>query len=662
MSKLQDLRVGLKLAAALTCILIIVMLLGAKSLWSLDRIDASFRSYEDATQQAMTTDKLRRDVLAFVGAAREYVARDTDERLQVTLGLYDEIQTSLAAAIEHGNGRYGDAVKATSKQITSLRTSFVSLADLRASRNLLVAERIRTPGTEARRALAAFSDQALQAGRAEIAVRASTAAMHLLLARDYAARYLEEFRQADLDRARLEIRQAQAQSEPLRPRGLASGVIERLEIIAAALQEVSGVYETERAAADRFFGPDLDALELRTAEMLAAADAVEAASREGLASERRGVFLTIPLAIAFAAFVALLAGFWLTRSVAKPIRGMTTAMGRLADGDMAASIPAIGRRDEVGQMAQAVQVFKDSMIEAERLSAERAAAQETQIARTKRIDGLTSAFDAAVKEVLQGVSNAAEEMNATAQSMSSIAEETRGRATSASSASTQTSSNVQTVASAAEQLSGSISEISRQVQQSAKSSREAVGQATETQETVHRLARSAERIGEVVNLISDIAEQTNLLALNATIEAARAGEAGKGFAVVASEVKSLATQTTKATEEIGQQIAEIQGATGGAVEAIEVIAKTVEELSGIAGSISAAVEEQTAATDEIARNVQEAASGTGEVTRTLADVNGSADETSQVAGQVLSAVEELGRQTDGLRSEVDSFLESVKAA
>jgi methyl-accepting chemotaxis protein len=270
-----------------------------------------------------------------------------------------------------------------------------------------------------------------------------------------------------------------------------------------------------------------------------------------------------------------------------------------------------------------------------------------------------------VKVVVEAVAAASTEMESVAQSMASTAEETSRQASTVAAGAEQTSTNVQTVATATEELASSISEIGRQADQSSKISAQAVEEARRTNETVQQLSLAAQKIGEVVKLINDIAEQTNLLALNATIEAARAGEAGKGFAVVAAEVKTLANQTAKATDEIGTQIASMQGATQDAVTVIKGIQKVIDEIQGIAGSIASAVEEQGVATQEITRNVQQAASGTKEISSTINDVNAAATQTGQAATQVLEAAGELSRQAATLRTEIDHFMNkgsSKKAA
>jgi methyl-accepting chemotaxis protein len=354
--------------------------------------------------------------------------------------------------------------------------------------------------------------------------------------------------------------------------------------------------------------------------------------------------------------------FVLAGAISGPVTAMTAAMKRLADKDWKVEIPARGRKDEIGSMAAAVEIFKQAGIDNEKMSAEQEKARLAQLKRTEAINELTKAFDAKVSAALQTVSGATTELESSSNSMSATAEETSKQASAVAASSDEASSNVQTVASAAEELSASIGEISRQVTQSSEVAKKAVEEASKTNATVQGLAEAAQKIGEVVNLINDIAGQTNLLALNATIEAARAGEAGKGFAVVASEVKSLANQTAKATEDIGRQISAIQGATSDAVTAIQGIGKTIEEIAKIASTIAAAVEEQGSATQEIARNVQQASAGTRDVSSNISGVTKAASETGQMAGQVKSAAGELATQTEMLRTEVDRFLAGVRAA
>jgi len=362
-----------------------------------------------------------------------------------------------------------------------------------------------------------------------------------------------------------------------------------------------------------------------------------------------------------AAMIAVMA-VSLHRSIAQPITTMTEAMRHLAEGNKSTEVPALDRGDEIGEMAQAVQVFKDNAIRADRLTAERQAAEQARSERTRRIETLTGDFDRTIGNVLDMVSQAAGQMENTAQAMTSNADRSNQQASNVAAATEQASASVQTVASAAEELSASIVEIGRQVEQSARVAKTASEEANRTNETVRGLADSSARIGEVVNLINDIASQTNLLALNATIEAARAGDAGKGFAVVAGEVKHLANQTAKATEEIGAQIGAVQSATLAAVEAIGAIVTRISEINGIAGAIAAAVEEQSAATAEIARNVQQAAQGTNEVASNIGGVSQSAAETGEAAAQVLVSARSLSQDATDMKSVVVRFLEGVRSA
>lgn len=352
-----------------------------------------------------------------------------------------------------------------------------------------------------------------------------------------------------------------------------------------------------------------------------------------------------------------------TRKIAPPIRAMTQTMKVLANGETSVEIPHRGRKDEIGSMASAVQVFKDNLIRTRKLE-EEAEAQKAaaEVERRRAVLELADNFEQAIGSVVRAVSDAATELLAAAQTLSASSEETSTQSTVVAAASEQAATNVRGVAAAAEELSGSVREISRQIDESTRIAEQAAEEARRTDVQVTELSDGANKIGMIVELISNIARQTNLLALNATVEAARAGEAGKGFSVVAQEVKALAEQTTKATSEIASQIGTLQASTEHAAKSISVISKTVGEMNGIASAIAAAVTEQSAATDEITRNVHEAANGTTEVTANIAGVHQAAESSSAASSQVLTAAGNLSEQSEQLRAEVNRFLATVRAA
>ena len=355
-------------------------------------------------------------------------------------------------------------------------------------------------------------------------------------------------------------------------------------------------------------------------------------------------------------------GYSLTRMVANPISGMTKAMGRLAQGQNDVEISGVGRKDEIGAMAEAVLVFKENAIEQEALRAQQAEEEKAKARRVERVDHLISEFDGMVGEVLQTIGNSSNDLELTAKSLNATAESSAQSANTVAAASEEASTNVRSVAAASEELAASISEISRRVNQSREIAERASGAAEKTDGTVQSLVATTERISQIVSLINDIAAQTNLLALNATIEAARAGEMGKGFAVVASEVKSLADQTSKATDEIATQINAMQSVSNEAAGAIRDIGEVIGEINEISAEISVAVEQQGGATQEIAQNVNEAAKGTQEVSESTILVTKGATETEHSASNVLNAALDLSTKSGDLRNKVQDFMDSIRAA
>lgn len=399
-------------------------------------------------------------------------------------------------------------------------------------------------------------------------------------------------------------------------------------------------------------------------------EAVEVADKLAAASQSEAAAqLSQSNRISFAASVAVIlsligAVVFTFVGVARPLSLLNGALGRLAGGELNVEIPGADRGDEVGDIAKTVVVIGGNAEQKAREEAEAQAEQERKAAQQRKADMVKMAddFEGAVGEIVDTVSSASTELEASASTLTATAERAQELTTAVAAASEEASTNVQSVASATEELTSSVVEISRQVQESARIANDAVGQARRTNERVADLSRAASRIGDVVELINTIAGQTNLLALNATIEAARAGEAGRGFAVVASEVKALAEQTAKATGEIGQQIDGIQRATQDSVGAIKEISGTIEKLSEISATIASAVEEQGAATQEISRNVQQAAQGTQEVSSNITDVQRGASETGSASSQVFSAARSLSSDSNRLKLEVGKFLNTVRSA
>jgi methyl-accepting chemotaxis protein len=421
-------------------------------------------------------------------------------------------------------------------------------------------------------------------------------------------------------------------------------------VIRYAFPRGNGTTPLDKVAYVRGFGPWH--LMIASAEYMTDIDATFWAMTR-TAAMVIGILMLFSIGIAWA----------VARSVVKPLSRLKTRMAALSAGEVDFPVVDADRRDEIGEMARTVQVFKDAMIETSRLRAEQLDVEQRQLQQRKMdTHRLADDFEGAVGEIIETVSSSSTELEASASSLTATAERSQQLARMVAAASEAASTNVQSVASATEEMTLSVNEISRQVQESARIANEAVDQARLTNDLVGELSQAAGRIGAVVELINNIAGQTNLLALNATIEAARAGEAGRGFAVVASEVKALAEQTAKATGEIGQQITGIQAATQGSVAAIKEIGVTIGRISEISSTIASAVEEQGAATQEISRNVQQAAQGTMQVSSNITDVQRGASETGSASSEVLSAAKSMSRDSNRLKLEVSKFLNSVRAA
>ncbi len=669
-TRISNLKVRTKMLSGFGCVVAILAGLGGVSLYSLRQISDAEDLISRYTKVVNIENDIEIDLTRARLLLREYLImlnpeaiRSAEELLTKLPKSLDEL--SLALVKKDRLAVVGEVAE----QLKLYRQRFNELLALVRSIETERVEVLDRAGARIRSGLQQLAAKAAESGDTRLQIMALAAmepAMAVRLDANKAlTRHDDEMTRAALARsaelaAALKPVEALAQDPALKP------LIESVNAGVAAYD--AAFHKLAQATVDvyRTLNVDMRGLGARMTTLI---DGLQDSAAVGQQDAQKNIDSVIALSdtltigmlvggLAIGVGLALLIG----GAIGKSVGGMTEAMRRLADGDTSVDIPGVGKTDEIGMMAGAMQVFKENRVIADRLAGEQAAERAAREKRAERVESLTFSFEAKVGELVNMVSTAAAELRSTAESMTGTAGQTTEQATTVAVAAEQASANVQNVAGSAEELSSSISEISRQVTQSARIAGQAVNDAKRTDSVVRALADGAQKIGDVVSLISDIAGQTNLLALNATIEAARAGEAGRGFAVVASEVKSLATQTAKATEDIARQINGIQEATKEAVGSIQAISTTIGEINEIAAAIAAAVEEQGAATQEIARSVQQAAAGTQQVTANIGGVSHGATVTGAAASQVLGAADELSRQAESLNGEVREFMTGVKAA
>jgi methyl-accepting chemotaxis protein len=666
----RNMKVKTKIFAGFIAVLVVLAVVSGAGYAGFVRTAHEFEAYARAVElaadaQAIESDlaKLRQRIEAFVRTGRE-------EEAEVAIEHEHRLQEEIAAGLELvDTDEERAALTEIGTLVDELVADFDRVRELEAERVRLAEETLDVAGPRVAADFEALIAKAAREGNSDATILAGNALYEAMKARLHVNLMLGRNEAGSAE-------QAEAAFHSL------AVLLDQLDRVSAnagfrpELAEIRSLVSEYQAAFQRGEAVDEEIAKLVDEDIVAESERIVAdaeAAKQAAVAEEAQIEAETAATIAAAELLALvlsLAGItlglviaWLIgNGIARPVVAMTGAMRALAGGDKSITVPAQGRKDEIGDMAAAVEVFKQNAIEMDRLAEEQRQEQQRKEARQIAIDGYIKRFESSVAGILGTLASAATEMHQTAEVMSATAEEASRQSAAVSAASEEASTNVQTVAAAAEELSASVQEISRQVAQSTAITGQAVSEAERTNVTVQGLAEAAQKIGEVVNLINDIAAQTNLLALNATIEAARAGEAGKGFAVVANEVKSLATQTAKATEEITGQIAAIQQATGGAVQAIAGIGGTITKVSEIATTIASAVEEQGAATTEIARNVQQAAAGTSEVSANISGVSEAAQQTGAASSQVLSTAGELAKQSEVLKAEVGTFLAQVRAA
>jgi methyl-accepting chemotaxis protein len=665
----QNLKIATKILLGFAAVLVILAVVAVVGVLGLSRTAADLSHYVLAVELYGDAAEIERDLLELRRHIDAYASKGDKSEIDAAHALEERI----AAGIEHGlKTSETDSERAMladmAGKLKVVIDDFEKAVELEMAREKLAAETLAVAGPELTERLDGVLRKAVLAGDNAAALAAAEALREAMLARLNINLMLERHESAAGDKAEASLQKVSAAIATLEARAGADGFASELQAAKALVPAYRSAFATGR-------GLDTEIATLIEEDVAEASSAIiadaEEVKREAAEEEARiaAHITTIVSQSEWAALAFSVGGFVIGvivalvigRGIARPISSLAETMLSLSTGNRDVAVASTERKDEVGDMAKALLVFKDNLNETERLRlANEAAKREAEVERKRDMLQLADRFESSVGHVVDAVTAAADELQRTAEMLSATAEETAQQSNAVSAAAAELTHNVETVASATEELTASVAEISNQVSESNSIVHRAVAESETTDAQMRSLAAAAEKIGNVVTLISEIAAQTNLLALNATIEAARAGDAGKGFAVVASEVKTLATQTAKATEEIGGQVRSIQQSAEGSAKAMHSIHSTIGRINEISAAIASAVEEQSAATQEISRNVQQAATGTGEVSGNISGVTQASQQTSAASSQLLSAATELSRNGGELRSQVDGFLRAVR--
>lgn len=695
-----NLRITHKVFAAFAVLLVLLVLGASLSFTGFSTAKRQFDEFIGFAHQSTAVGGALRSLIVVEESVKQFIIDPTNEGSAKVGGHLSDARLKLDQAAQNMDRSSAQKVEQVQAQLDQYEQGFEQVQNLQFALDRRVSEKLNNLGPQIQNNLHDVMEGAFFKGNPTVAYYAGRALELYMSAQVAVRRFLVTNDQADaaetaaeLDALELALNDLYENLEGFD----APELLERSDLIIRDLVDYDTVFkDVVQTAQDRNRILDENVFALggeMTATLTAVVDDIEAMTDMRGANAKIGLdsLSTSNLIITLLSlFFGALAAWFIARLVSAPILAITKSMRQLADGDRNLPIPGLHRRDEIGEMASAVQVFKENAIEMERLEAEQdsqrqkreeeerlahereleaererqrreqEARQQASEEKRAAMNNLADNFDESVKGVVEMVATAATQIEASAQSASRAAQSSSERSVSVASAAEQASVNVQTVASATEELTKSLNQVAGRVAESSQIAGKAVKRAERTDEIVHGLSGAAERIGEIVQLIQSIAEQTNLLALNATIEAARAGDAGKGFAVVASEVKSLANQTARATEDISTQIGSIQSVSQEAVDAIGDIRTIITDMNSISNAVFEAMEQQSAATEEISASTYQAASGTQDVARNIGEVRVATEETGTAADQSLAAAAALTEQAELLRREVDNFLGRVR--